>query len=285
MCIRAQNANLLASVFQTWPNLIFKIPQDRVTAPEAGLPTSPSQLLLSTLSVSSSRTESTHLHTPSPMNSRRAPPPPPPQPMYVYGHIHRYSRDVDLSGMDFTVPKTLRSLGMTLPMLWDSQCYSWPQLLSAGFPLQLFKQLRNSQNTAAQLHNMSVTTSSNLMQSNAMSVVNNPIQVSSLSDGPWQCHLTVLELRKAGYTIQQCRDAGFDAAALLAGGFSELDLVCSRLFTTKQLQRVGCDIQRVALKELFDYTEGRHWRNKGNWNTSEPISSWFGVWVSIYFDD
>ncbi|RYH12929.1 hypothetical protein EON65_36910 [archaeon] len=166
--------------------------------------------------------------------------------------------------MDFNHPKTLRAIGFTLNQLWESQCYSWSQLLSAGYPLSYFKQLRNAVNTA---------------QNTATMGTQSTVSLDGHEATPWQCHLTVLELRKAGYSIAQCKAAGFDVPSLLAGGFTELEVVNSQMFSIRELQRAGCDIQRLALKELFEQTNGKHWRNRTNWCSVSPIATWFGAHV------
>lgn len=296
LALRAANLPLLQSIFQCWPGLVLRIPvEDEIAGSN-----SPGQQLHQH-SVSSSRSGASTITSAvamaavaaspgKPMSSKRAVPPPPPlpvvQPKSSTSWEMRRAASLDLSAVDFSSPRTLRPIGMSLWQLWDSACYSWPQLLSAGFPLQHFKHFRNAQNAAAQAHN-STAMSSSASASGQMGGGNSVSRAGTASEAdrcamagsPWQCHLSVLELRKAGYSISQCRAAGFDAAALLAGGFSELDLVCCQLFTTRQLQRVGCDIQRLALKELFEATGGRHWRNREHWNSAESIANWFGVWV------
>lgn len=101
--------------------------------------------------------------------------------------------------------------------------------------------------------------------------------------------LSVDELRLAGYSIEQCIQAGFDASALRAGGFNELQLVQSGLFTMKQLKKAGCDVQRFALKALFEATDGKHWRRKDGWCTNRPLNEWYGLKIDgagnvVYID-
>lgn len=78
----------------------------------------------------------------------------------------------------------------------------------------------------------------------------------------------------------QCLSVGFDAASLCAGGFSDYEIVRSKLFSNAQLRHIGCDTQRIALMALFEATDGRHWRHRDNWGSATlSVSHWYGVHV------
>lgn len=72
---------------------------------------------------------------------------------------------------------------------------------------------------------------------------------------------------------------GFDLVSLRAGGFNDYELVKSGLFSSTQLQRVGCDIQRFALLSLFESTAGYQWLRRDNWGSVKPLSHWHGIHV------
>jgi hypothetical protein len=154
--------------------------------------------------------------------------------------------------------------------LRDSKVYSWSQLLSAGFPLNEIKLLRSLTATNANASTLSAYMDEDRPgNSNSAQIGNDDVAFE----------LTVLELRKAGYSIEQCLKAGFDATALKAGGFDELQLVQSGLFSIHQLKKAGCDVQRFALRALFEATNGKYWKKKDNWCTTKPLSEWYGVRV------
>jgi hypothetical protein len=177
-----------------------------------------------------------------------------------------YAKDIDLSLFEsFHNTKGLRKIGFTLLQLRDSKCFTWNQLLSAGYPLNEIKYLRGT--VAA-----SPSTSS-LLSGRANQ---NPHH----HDHSFE--LTVPELRKAGYTIEQCVKAGFNIKAIKSGGFDELQLVQCGLFTTKQLLSAGCDIQRYVLKNFYELTNGKYWNHSDNWNSSLPLSKWYGIKTDSY---
>jgi hypothetical protein len=156
-------------------------------------------------------------------------------------------------------------------------------LLNAGYPLAEIKPLRVSaaassaqggSGSSSSAVGSSIASTSN-MGNGIPSSYNDPSDpLGKLTSG---FKLSVDELRTAGYSIEQCLQAGFDATALRAGGFNELQLVQSGLFTMKQLKKAGCDVQRFALKALFETTNGKHWRRRDGWCSNRPLSEWFGV--------
>jgi Leucine-rich repeat (LRR) protein len=166
-----------------------------------------------------------------------------------------FGKEIDLSSFDFLHTKSLRKIGFTLLQLRDSKCYNWNQLLSAGYPLNEIKYLRGSSATSM--------------------TPNSSGHSSSHHDHSFE--LTVPELRKAGYSIEQCVKAGFNIKAIKAGGFDELQLVQCGLFTTKQLLSAGCDIQRYVLKNFYELLNGKYWKHSDNWNSSLPLSKWYGI--------
>jgi hypothetical protein len=177
-----------------------------------------------------------------------------------------YAKDIDLTLFEsFHNTKGLRKIGFTLLQLRDSKCFTWNQLLSAGYPLNEIKYLRGT--VAA-----SPSTSSLLS--------GRPNQNPHHHDHSFE--LTVPELRKAGYTIEQCVKAGFNIKAIKSGGFDELQLVQCGLFTTKQLLSAGCDIQRYVLKNFYELTNGKYWNHSDNWNSSLPLSKWYGIKTDSY---
>lgn len=179
------------------------------------------------------------------------------------------AREFDTTIVDFADTRLLRNLGFKLIQLRDSRMYSWTDLLNAGFPLTEIKPLRA---VAAANAN---TTSTN---SNGMASIHHAGDVSeSMGKLASGFKLSVDELRIAGYSIEQCIQAGFDASALRAGGFNELQLVQSGLFTMKQLKKAGCDVQRFALKALYQATNGKHWRKRDGWGSNRPLGEWYGV--------
>lgn len=92
--------------------------------------------------------------------------------------------------------------------------------------------------------------------------------------------INVRDLRAiAGYNVTQCKKLGFDAEALLAGGFTSYDLIYSGHFTPSHLKRLGCDLQRFALMALFEKTDGKHWKNNYNWGSAKPVKEWFGIFL------
>lgn len=103
---------------------------------------------------------------------------------------------------------------------------------------------------------------------------------------------TVIELRNAGFTnINELRQAGFDLQRLKTG-FDVFELKASG-YSFKELQQSGYDdksllevgfgseLERQALKELFESTNGRGWKVRLNWCTSKPLSQWYGIRVEI----
>ena len=42
-------------------------------------------------------------------------------------------------------------------------------------------------------------------------------------------------------------------------------------------QQLTDSVERAALVALYNATDGAHWRKKTNWNTSEPLSQWYGI--------
>lgn len=192
-----------------------------------------------------------------------------------------WSKDIDTLVVDFSDTRLLRNLGFKLIQLRDSRMYSWTDLLNAGYPLAEIKPLRvSAAASSAQGGSGSSAMGSNIASTSNMgngipSSYNDPSDpLGKLTSG---FKLSVDELRTAGYSIEQCLQAGFDATALRAGGFNELQLVQSGLFTMKQLKKAGCDVQRFALKALFEATNGKHWRRRDGWCSNLPLSEWFGV--------
>ena len=180
------------------------------------------------------------------------------------------AKEIDLSQVNFKETKTLRKIGFTLMQLRDCKVYSWSQLLAAGYPLNEIKILRSLTATNPNASTLSAYMDDDRSGSSSCGQVGN-------EDIAFE--LTVLELRKAGYSIEQCLKAGFDATALKAGGFDELQLVQSGLFTIGQLKKAGCDVQRFALRALFESTNGKYWKKKDNWCTTKPLGDWYGVKV------
>lgn len=313
LLLRIKSYALLYSIYTTWPSLHFKIPivevdntsrsvtsdiglgSPRFTSSTHGIhgsaasaalastPKVPSALIgtPSSLATSNRGVSQHHLVDLSPVPpppsvrntnlSALSPSPPPPQQQSLASSssthkqltsspaneiyrtisakelISMYDNFHNIETVLFKDTKLLRNFGFTLLQMRDSKCYSWRELLLAGFPLTEIKPLR-LMNTA-----------------------------EGLVGG---FELTVNELRKAGYSIEECLKAGFDATALRAGGFNELQLVQSGLFTAFQLKKAGCDIQRFALKALYESTDGAHWKHHDNWCSNKPLSQWYGVTVN-----
>lgn len=178
------------------------------------------------------------------------------------------AKDLDTTVVDFTDTKLLRILGFKLTQLRDSRCYTWTDLLNAGYPLQEIKPLR----AAAAASGSSTSATGSGVATSTVAESQDPKQLVRFK-------LSVDELRHAGYSIEQCLQAGFDATALRTGGFNELQLVQSGLFSMKQLKKAGCDVQRFALKSLYEATDGKHWRRKDNWCSNRPLGEWYGVKV------
>jgi hypothetical protein len=149
------------------------------------------------------------------------------------------SKHIDLSSLDFTNTKTLRKVGFSLCQLRDSGCYSWNSLLFAGFPLNELKHLRLLDATSFEL--------------------------------------VMSELRKAGYSIEQCYRAGFGLKALKVAGYTEMELIECGLFSSKQLSSIGLDIQRFVLKVFYESLDGKYWKRNDNWLSPLPLSSWYGL--------
>eukprot|EP01040_Poterioochromonas_malhamensis_P011321 gene11321-12334_t len=185
--------------------------------------------------------------------------------------LFTYAKDIDLQEVDFLNTKSLRKVGFALTQLRDSRVYSWNQLLSAGYPLTEIKYLRG---TSSDAHSLNSLTRAGSGSSSGIGGKNHHHDHSF--------ELTVPELRKAGYSIEQCVKAGFDITAIKAGGFDELQLVQCGLFTSRQLLRAGCDIQRYVLRNFYDSLDGRHWRHHENWCTTKPLSEWYGVKVDSF---
>jgi hypothetical protein len=266
LLIRAQSRDLLESIYQTWPFLSFEVPSDNAASSIASnvdlqstgansvvatsLATKPSLKSIKSVTYIDLSSRSGATVFPNSKATQSSDATMMRQLEYLTGQQEalqfQYAKDIDVTGIDFTATRTLRKVGFKLLQLRDSKAYSWNQLLAAGYPLNEIKHLRGSTNYVGDNSSF---------------------------------ELTVPELRKAGYSIEQCVKAGFDLPAIKAGGFDELQLVQSGLFSGAQLKRAGCDVQRYALRMLFESTDGRHWRNKTNWCTTRPLEEWYGIQV------
>jgi hypothetical protein len=129
---------------------------------------------------------------------------------------------------------TLRRAGFSLAQLIGSEMYASSDLLYAGYPLIELQKAMPNDLNA----------------------------------------FPVRTLKQAGYSLHDLAAAGHDAASLRAAGFDELQLLSSGEFCAAELRAIGCDLQRFALMQLFEATNGKYWRNrdKGTWGSQRPLS-------------
>jgi hypothetical protein len=306
LLLRAKSKELLQSVYLTWPLLALDIP---VTVTSTA-PIIPGSNPLTGASATESSSTPRMITSPESSHKRRTSissaseggavpstssvttalianhPVLPTLPHLTEEFQPMLTRKLDFSQVDFTKTKSLRKLGFSLLQLRDSQLYTWSQLLAAGYPLQEIKHLRNLSTN----HPFgTLNGSSSFILAAASADTTQPATAPVLDGTIPQHELTVSELRKAGYSIEQCVEAGFNAMALKAGGFDELQLVQSGLFTANQLKKAGCDVQRFALTTFFNVMDGKFWRRNTNWCTEKPLGEWYGVKVNqqgavIYID-
>ncbi len=64
-----------------------------------------------------------------------------------------------------------------------------------------------------------------------------------------------------------------------------LILLLPVIFYTKIIEAQTIAQDSLALISLYHSTNGENWRNKDNWLTDQPLSSWYGVTISDGFDE
>ena len=57
------------------------------------------------------------------------------------------------------------------------------------------------------------------------------------------------------------------------------------LFAPEEMHTCEDDAQRSALREFYDAMNGDNWHDSTNWNTTEPLGTWYGLTIAEHHDE